>query len=191
DEMPEVHLQQALSRSIGAAVSVVSIAAGGWGNDQELLALTTHIRAIRPTAVVLWFTPVNDLWNNTFPTHFPKDAWPKPTFWLEDGTLKGPNIPWLASYRPPGLYLFRAIRRVEHLPNYPTDEDWERHLPAPYRAAPVPPGTPSLAQRLADRYGIRIDELPYFNDENFDNEKTHYSIYFTPPHPRLPYTAPP
>jgi hypothetical protein len=86
DDMPEVHLRRALSQFIGEDVSVVSIAGGGWGQDQELLALMAHVRAIRPTIVVLWFTPSNDLWNNTFPTHFPKDGLPKPTFWLEEGT---------------------------------------------------------------------------------------------------------
>jgi hypothetical protein len=28
---------------------------------------------------------------------------------------------------------------------------------------------------LAETRGVRVDELPYFNDENFDTEKTHYN----------------
>jgi hypothetical protein len=189
EDMPEVHLRRALSRSIGEDVSVVSIAAGGWGQDQELLALLAHIHAIRPTIVVLWFTAANDLWNNTFPTHFPKDGLPKPTFWLEGGTLKGPNVPWLSRYRPPGPYLIQAVRRIVRAPNYPTDADWEGHLPPPYRPTPVREGTRSLGEMLAERRGIRVDELPFFRHENFATEKTHASIYLVPESPRLKYSA--
>ena len=189
DDMPEVHLRRALAPGIDADVSVVSIAGGGWGQDQELLALTAHIQAIRPTLVVLWFTAGNDLWNNTFPTHFPKDGVPKPTFWLEGGILRGPNVPWLSLYRPPGLYLVQAVRRVVHAPNYPTDADWERHLPPPYHPTVLHERTRSLAQMLAERRGIRVDELPYFHEENFETEKTHASIYLVPPSLRLRYAA--
>jgi hypothetical protein len=48
DDMPEAHLRQALGKAIGGTVSVVSIGTGGWGQDQELLALSAHIRTIRP-----------------------------------------------------------------------------------------------------------------------------------------------
>jgi hypothetical protein len=41
----------------------------------------------------------------------------------------------------------------------------------------------------AERRGIRVDELPYFNEENFEAEKTHFSIYLTPESPRLRYAA--
>jgi hypothetical protein len=68
----------ALWQLLRTDVSVLSIGSGGWGQDQELLALQAHIKAAVPSAVVLWFTEGNDLWNNTFPTHFPKDGTPKP-----------------------------------------------------------------------------------------------------------------
>jgi hypothetical protein len=188
-DMPEVYLRRAVEERTRMNVSVASIGASGWGQDQELLALQAHIDAMRPSAVVLWFTEGNDLWNNTFPTHFPKDGEPKPTFWLEGETLKGPNIPWLTAYRPPGLYLMQALRRVRGLPNYPTDGDWEGYLPPPYRAVTPPQGTPSLAQALADRHGIRVDQVPNFRDENFETEKTHYSLYLVPESARLKYAA--
>jgi hypothetical protein len=188
-DMPEVTLRRAVAEEAGANVGVVSIGAGGWGQDQELLALQTHIDAIRPSAVVLWFTEGNDLWNNTFPTNFPRDGWPKPTFWLDGAELKGPNIPWLENYRPPGLYILQAIRRLRGIPNYPTDGEWERHLPPPYAAAAPPQGALSLRQVLADQHGIPIDQVPYFEGENFETEKTHYSVYLVPESPRLKYAA--
>jgi hypothetical protein len=189
DDMPEVHLRRALSKLGREDVGVVSIGAGGWGQDQELLALAAHIRAIQPTVVVLWFTASNDLWNNTFPTHFPRDGRPKPTFWLEGETLRGPNVPWLSRYRPPGLYVVQAARRLLRAPNYPTDADWERYLPPAYRPTALHEGLRSLAALVAERRGIRIDELPYFHLENFTTEKTYASIYLVPHSPRLRYAA--
>jgi hypothetical protein len=139
EDMPEVQLRTVVAKGSGEQVSVASIASLGWGQDQELLALQTYIDAIHPTEVVLWFTEGNDLWNNTFPTHLPKDGFPKPTFWLEGAALEGPHLPWLASYRPPGLRLVQAIHRVQGAAKYPTDSEWESRLPPPYRAKAAPP----------------------------------------------------
>jgi hypothetical protein len=189
DDMPEVTLRRSVAEGTGANVGVVSIGASSWGQDQELLALQSHIGAIHPSAVVLWFTEGNDLWNNAFPTNFPRDGWPKPTFWLDGAELKGPNLPWLDNYRPPGLYIGQAIRRLRGIPNYPTDAEWERHLPPPYVAAAPPHGTLPLRQVLADRHGIPVDQVPYFEAENFETEKTHYSVYLVPESPRLKYAA--
>jgi hypothetical protein len=189
DDMPERQLRSTVAELMRTTVSVVSIGSGGWGQDQELLALQAHIKAVRPSAVVLWFTEDNDLWNNTFPTHFPKDGTPKPTFWLEGAKLEGPNVSWLEAYRPPGLYLAQAMRRVRNVPMYPTDAEWERRLPPPYRASAPSNDAVSLMKTLAESRGVRVDELPYFNDENFDTEKTHYNTYLVPESPRLTYSA--
>ena len=189
DDMPERQLQRTLTEVMRTTVSVVSIGSGGWGQDQELLALQAHIKEVRPSVVVLWFTEGNDPWNNTFPTHFPKDGTPKPTFWLEGTKLEGPNLPWLEAYRPPGLYLAHAIRRLRRVPMYPTDAEWERRLPPPYRATDPSSDAVSLVKTLAASRGARVDELLSFNDENFDTEKTHYSTYLVPESPRLTYSA--
>ena len=189
DEMPERQLQRTVAELMRTNVSVLSIGSGGWGQDQELLALQAHIKAVVPSAVVLWFTEDNDLWNNTFPTHFPRDGTPKPTFWLEDTKLKGPNVRWLEAYRPPGLYLAQAMRRVRHVPIYPTDGEWENRLPPPYRASAPSDGAVSLVKTIAEARGVRVHEVPYFDDENFDTEKTHYSAYLVPESPRLTYSA--
>jgi hypothetical protein len=189
EEMPEVYLRRAIIERTGATVSIATIGASGWGQDQQLLALQTHINAIRPLAVVLWFTEGNDLWNNTFPTNLPKDGVPKPTFWLEGGELRGPHLPWLEPYVPPGFRLVHAIRRVGGLRNYPTDAEWELRLPPPYRSSVPPPGTPSLARVIAQARGVREDEVPYFAEENFETEKTHFSVFLAQESPRLNYSA--
>jgi hypothetical protein len=189
DDMPERLLRRTLAGLMRTSVSVASIGSGGWGQDQELLALQAHIQAVRPSAVVLWFSAANDLWNNTFPTHFPRDGTPKPTFWLEGTKVEGPNLPWLEAYRPPGLYLAQAMRRARGIPIYPTDAEWERRLPRPYRPSAPSTGAVSLVKTLSEARGVRVDEVPYFNDENFDTEKTHYSTYLVPESPRLTYSA--
>jgi hypothetical protein len=187
DHMPEAHLERALEDRTRRRVSVVSIGSGGWGQDQQLLALTAYINAIRPRLVVLWFTPGNDVWNNTFPTHFPRNGWPKPTFWLAGTELRGPNVPWLASYRRREPYLVQAFRRAIRTPLYPSDEEWEARLPPAYRPIAIDAATPSLAATLAQQRGISVGELPYFSRENFDTEKTHFSIFLVPVSARLAY----
>ena len=147
-------------------------------------------RAIHPAAVVLWFTEGNDLWNNTFPTHFPKDGWPKPTFWLEGTRAQGTeqSMAWtLSSARtlpsaggPSSPGTCRTTRPT------PSGSPICRRRIARVTA---PPGTPPLVQVLAEQSGIRPDEVPYFSAENFDTEKTHYSIYLVPESPRLQYAA--
>jgi hypothetical protein len=189
DDMPERQLRRTVSELMGTTVSVLSIGSSGWGQDQELLALQAHINAVRPSAVVLWFSEANDVWNNTFPTHFPKDGSPKPTFWLEGTKLAGPNLPWLEAYRPPGLYLAQGMRRLRSVPVYPTDAEWEPRLPPAYRASMLSNGAVSLVKTLSAWRGVRVDEVPYFSDENFDTEKTHYNMYLVPESPRLTYSA--
>lgn len=53
DQMAEVHLANALRQHAKEEVRVVSVAAAGWGQDQELLALKRYISQIRPRVVAL------------------------------------------------------------------------------------------------------------------------------------------
>jgi len=189
--MPEVLLSSALRELTDRETRVVSVGAAGWGQDQQLLALRRDLPLIRPRMVVLWFTPANDLWNNTFPTHIPKDGWPKPTFWLEGDTLRGPHAAWGSAYRPPGPRLFRAWRRILERPMYVTDAEWESKLPPAYSGGPVPPGrVRSLVELAADQFGLSVAEMEAaFASENFVNEKTHASLALTPRSPRLEYSV--
>lgn len=188
-EMPEAFLASSMKSLTGRETRVPSIAAAGWGQDQQLLALERWVPEIRPKALILWLTPKNDLWNNTFPTHFPEDGWPKPTFWLEDGALRGPNVAWLARYEPPGLRLAWALRPAG-MAAYPRDGDWERKLPPayPFQSASGR-SAKSLREFLAERYGVPVRDLEMFDGENFRNEKTHFSIFLVPRSPRLEYSA--
>jgi hypothetical protein len=75
------------------------------------------------------------------------------------------------------------------MPTYPTDEEWEHYLPPAYRATTLRDGTRSLVEVLAERRGILVGEVPAFSQENFETEKTQYSIYLVPQSPRLRYAV--
>jgi hypothetical protein len=188
--MPEVFLSAAIEGLTHRAARVVSVAAFGWGQDQQLLALRHVLAKIHPRMVLLWFTPNNDLWNNTFPTHMPKDGWPKPTFWLEGDALRGPHAAAGTAYRPPGLRLLRVVRPILRRPMYLADEEWEAKLPPAYRARRAPDGRAiSLVEYATTRLGFTRPEVELvLGPENFDNEKTHVNIALTPRSPRLDYS---
>src|SRR5262245_14955818 len=88
DMIPERYLEQHLQRR-DARFRVFTLGSGGYGNDQEYLALQEYFGKYRADAVVLWQTFENDVWNNIFPTHNSVSI--KPTYWLDHGTLNGPN----------------------------------------------------------------------------------------------------
>jgi hypothetical protein len=113
DMMPERYLEQHLQRR-DARYRVFTLGSRGYGNDQEYLALKEYFGKYRADAVVLWQTPSNDVWNNIFPTH--NDGAIKPTYWLDHGTLKGPNYQLGEVIRKPaqtkiGVMLNRLLLR--------------------------------------------------------------------------------
>ncbi len=99
--MPERRLQHFLNVEHGKNVKVFTLGASGYGQDQQLLALRGYLKDYRADLVILWQSPVNDVWNNMFPTNWPANGVLKPTYWLENGELQGPN------------YLFRRTGRQD------------------------------------------------------------------------------
>jgi len=147
-----------------------SIGAGGFGQDQEFLALKEYFKKYKADKVLLWFTPENDIWNNIFPTHWPLNANPKPTFWIENGRLKGPNFQWLEEYpdtnKPMWRQSFFALRNL--------DTKWEKKLPPPYKPIPVSAYKGVLTAGPASGEPIEI-------------EKSHFAIFLTPRSERMHY----
>jgi hypothetical protein len=147
-----------------------SIGAGGFGQDQEFLALKQYFKKYQADKVVLWFTPENDIWNNIFPTHWPLNANPKPTFWIEHGQLKGPNYQWLETFPLPDKPRWRQSMR----PFKDMDTQWEPKLPAAYHGKP------------ASSYNGVLASAPII-DEPIEVEKSHYAIFLTPRSKRMEY----
>ncbi|UCG32612.1 MAG: hypothetical protein JSU68_13220 [Phycisphaerales bacterium] len=177
EHMPERRLQLHLAERLGRPTKVFSLAAGGYGQDQQLLALREYFQKHRADLVVLWLTPENDVWNNMFPTHFPTDGWSKPTFWLAEGKLQGPHQP---AGKRIGSGLKSALLLNQFFPRI--DAGWEReHLPPPYK--PIQHSGPAHKgwQRAWD------ENISRFREDNVANEKSHVAIGLTPRSPRMQY----
>ncbi len=176
DWMPERRLEHYLRRA-GHKVRVFSIASFGYGQDQQLLALREYFAHHRADTVLLWQTPVNDVWNNTFPTLMPDICPPKPTFWLEDGKLCGPTA--AIGERLERFHLQALWRRVF---GTGINDAWEARLPRAYQplAGYEGPVDTTWQQHWDRNYGmIQLERL--------DRDKHHWSMYLTPPSPRIQY----
>ena len=129
--MPERRLQHYLSDKVrkgSGKVNVFTIGTEGYGQDQQLLVLQEFYRSHRADMVVLWQTPDNDVWNNMFPTHWPANGWPKPTFRLINNELNGPTENMGDPVKPTNFKLLALLDRV--VPIFDRDGDWEKHLPS-------------------------------------------------------------
>jgi hypothetical protein len=98
EEMPEHRLEHFL-RKYNDSVKVFSVAAPGYGQDQQYLALMKYFEKHRADLVLQMFTARNDNFNSLLPVSGANDT-VKPTFWLEDGKLRGPTEGWLEPVGP-------------------------------------------------------------------------------------------
>jgi hypothetical protein len=182
DMMPERLLEQHLSRR-DPRFRVFTLGSEGYGNDQEYLALKEYFGKYRADAVVLWETFANDVWNNVFPTHWPGDGVIKPTYWLDHGTLKGPNYQLGEVIRRPartkiGVLLHRWLHPQKGL-----DRTWEDYLPRPYE-----PLTHYEGKHVTDwDPSDPNNKNPHLPFENLKNEKTHFSVDLYPRSERMQY----
>jgi len=185
DCMPESLLEKHLDHQ----VICTSIAAGGWGQDQQLLNLEKFFDEYSADLVVLWFTPENDVANNLFPTHFPNNGWPKPTFWLEGNELAGPNENQNSLiYATPRLRVLEPLKLLFKRPYiFNRDETWEElHLPANEQweeTLPIDVKTNSFVKR----YDISGSDHWFHDYENFENGKNSFSLWIKKRSPRLSY----
>ncbi|MDT7604933.1 MAG: hypothetical protein QOF61_2930 [Acidobacteriota bacterium] len=183
EEMPERRLEAHLNESggWGRRVRVFSVGASGYGQDQELLAMREYFAKYRADLVVLWETPINDLWNNVFPTSFPADGTPKPTFWLEGGALRGPSeLIGQPIRETPKLKLMQIFTKKSR---WSRDGEWERRLPPPYT-----PLMDAGGEEIRDDWQQEHDtEFNPMRLENLANEKSHLTIFLTPRSPRTTY----
>jgi hypothetical protein len=172
-KMPERRLEQYLSQGMDRPVKVFTVGAQGYGQDQEFLNMKRYFSEYRADRVVVWETAINDTWNNIFPTHLPKDGWPKPTFWLDEaGELQGPNREW----SEPMYSRFRVLSLFFQSFQGSLDEAWEKeHLPPIY-------------EYRDDHGGAELKpwwlELKW---EHMESEKSHLNISFVPTSERTLY----
>jgi|TARA_B110000261_G_C13073067_1_gene353006 hypothetical protein len=111
NDMPERYLASELEKKAGFMPNVISMGSWGWGTDQQYLAIKQHIDDINPSYVVLWFVS-NDYRDNTYPKG---NSGRKPTFWMSENKLQGPNHEFLEEFKPEKLRLTRLLKRRELL----------------------------------------------------------------------------
>ncbi len=182
ENLPEQLLEKHL-RKKDPRFRVFSLGSNGYGNDQEYLAIKSYFKKYRADAVFLWQTFDNDVWNNIFPTHFPKDGVVKPTFWLENGILKGPNYRLGEHIKDPAKTKIGVlINRFIH-PQRGLDASWEKYLPKPYEPLKDYKGDFLTDWDPDDKRNI----YPMLKFENLENEKSHFSVYLYPRSDRMQY----
>jgi hypothetical protein len=178
--MPEQRLQAYLN-STGKKVKVFSLGGPATGQDQQLLSLREYYQKFRADLIILWFTPANDVWNNTFPSGTPDDRAPKPTFWLQNGQLRGPTeLTGEPIRESPALKIMLLWRKLFPVSR---EKEWARSiLPPPYSPKTNYEGI------AADDWQKRMDVLPnYLHYENFDSDKNDRALKLTPRSPRVQY----
>lgn len=106
--MPESLLQKRLTEKFQRPVKVFSIAASGWGQDQQLLALQKYFKKYRADEVLVWATPVNDFWENAHPDRSTTTQAGniKPSFLLLDNQINGPYFASSGYYYHSALFQF-------------------------------------------------------------------------------------
>ena len=178
DAMPERLLESAL-QGRGRHVRVFSVGTGGYGQDQELLALEEYFRTNRADLVVLWQTQSNDIWNNLFKTHMLNR-----TRSLRSGsTLKAFFRPKRTTGGVDRRFAIRADRALEaSVRSYATRSRWEQTLPEPY--SPLTSYGGSVNNTWQERWNANVG---FMRDENLATEKSHMAVMLTPRSKRMQY----
>jgi hypothetical protein len=179
DAMPERRLESYLDAA-RRPTRVFSLGAGGYGQDQELLALQQYFQTYRADLVVLWQTPGNDVWNNVFNTHmFNRN--PKPTFWLDrSDSLRGPSEFLLQPLADSRVVVASLWQRAFGLPW--RDRAWEQNLPEPY--SPLDRYDGPVKTEWQERWNTNRGGM---RDENLATEKSHLAVMLTPRSKRMQY----
>ena len=177
--MPERALEAQL-QAPERRTRIFTIGAGGYGTDQEYLAIEQYLARYRADLVVLWQTPANDIWNNVFNTHMASRN-PKPTFWLgDDGNLEGPTEALGQPLAASGIVAVSLFERTVGLPF--RERSWERRLPTPYQPLDRYDGPVRLEWQ--QRWDTNLGRM---RDEELATEKSHMAVLLTPRSPRMQY----
>jgi hypothetical protein len=146
-DLPEIELERALNRDFGTdAFEVRSIAAGGWSQDQQYLALQRYYRDFRADYILLWHTPRNDYWENAFPDRSTNHCLGalKPTFVLtKDGLRPFDFSPYeigtsLLSHSLLYRRIVRVLERWDICRESRLHLDWDKFIPGTEGHATVP-----------------------------------------------------
>jgi hypothetical protein len=189
EKMPERLLEAELASRMGRPVKVFSLAASGWGEDQQVQALERYLKSYRADLALTWATPGNDFWEVTFADRSPLLlAGPiKPTFRVEGDRLTGPFYP--ADFYYGGFALTQLLGELYGKTQHKSlaqliSDEWKTHLPIRPRST-----TPACEQyKKADQQAMVSSEnkISYTEKYRVDTaedileSKTHFAPYMTP-----------
>ncbi|MBK8946283.1 MAG: hypothetical protein IPM32_13580 [Ignavibacteriae bacterium] len=197
NKMPEILLENYLTKFTNRKVKVFSLAASGWGQDQQIIALENYFTKYKADLVLIWSTPKNDFWENTFPDrNVGKIAGHlKPTFKLFNKNLEGPFYTQNSYYKNSVIIqlFYSAIQ------NYKKQtleqlilEDWVKDLPN-HNKFPRKEKIKSFEIDL-NLYSQKILQLTDSTNitiltyEDFVNGRSHFTPYIIPKSARDNYS---
>jgi hypothetical protein len=178
EQMPEARLERYLAGQ-GIDARVCSLGTAGYGQDQQYFALREYLENHSADLIALWYTPGNDIWNNLFPTYMPANGAVKPTFRLIDDELKPPFLEWGSRNFSSPIKAIALLQRSRSRSLFEKrDELWETFLPPPN--GPLKNWTGPVDDAWED-----VPDYLSLILENLETEKSHFSIWLTPPSPRV------
>ena len=192
--MPEKRLEHYLQQIPGITkkIKVFTVGTGGYGQDQEFLMLKEYYKKFRADMVVLWLTPHNDIRDNVFPSHWPTNGAPKPTYWIKNDTLMGPSEQPGDIVHEERLKLYALLNRtliklgVRKKPtSMRRDDQWDAFLPKPYQ--PLQNYSGLVKTDWQEAWDKNIDVDGYVKDDNLENDKNRFNEYLTPTGDRTRY----
>lgn len=190
EQLLEAHLGQA---ALPRPVKVFSLASSGWGNDQQLLALEHYFQTHRADVVLVWATPQNDFWENSFPDRNTTAiaGHIKPTFLLNSTGLKGPFLfgdVYLSRSRVMEIILRAWLRLTGRTKEQYLLDQWVQQLPLAVRrpveeAAARCLSYPIVAQKefFENIFRLPADRgVTLHTKEDVENSRSHFSPFIEP-----------
>lgn len=198
-DMPAIILEQALKDQYNISnAKVFSLASAGWGQDQQLQAMERYFSDYRANLVLLWLTPVNDYWENTFVDRSTS---------AETGHLK-PTLEWVDGqwdwfdFSLPPLKILQLINlslaQTQHNRATPLASQFRAKQQANLPVSMRPPQSDgATAKSCPDRtitqseliLAYRTDPSPFSvtTEEDFSNGRSHFVPFATTPSPLESY----
>ena len=196
EDIPEGLLEKFIKAESGRdKVKVFSVASAGWGQDQQLIWLKKYFEKYRANAVLVWTTPVNDYWENTFiDRSVSSEAGKlKPTYTLDSEELKI-VIPEIFEWKLKNL-LALALDSNNKDKKISIEQvylnRWLEKLPSTQRVLTLPTSCPNnevKEQELIEAYRKGARAYTLLTEEDVEAGRSHFSPFLKHISPREKYS---
>lgn len=189
DQIPENVLQKKLLDK-GVKAKVFSLASSGWGQDQQLVALSKYFKNWRANLILVWATPGNDFWENTFPDRsLTKEAGHiKPTYLYANG-LVGPFYEHDFYLHDSALWQLAYIALSKKSANSAVLEEWINKINTSATVEPLSNDKPcegleDISQSIFSRDIFDLSPRARYaisTEDDVENSRSSFSQYISPP----------